>query len=696
MEKRLLTLGVLAFVFSASAQQQPVQAPNGEFVTQVGEKAKVYVGKSTLVFNGGGVRTLEDGLLDNYGNIMVVGNDKSKFATQNKDNTNKRTDGGNIILRISDETLTSLKYGQLYIEGLKQENITGIVDKEYKDNDHGTYQQIALPFHEKLLSELDSQLKTISDSRWSQEELLVWNNQKARFDLLKRSQKTSDAKQDAFGRHANTAYYSLGSKNFKAASQKKTVKGVPYADKDDIKEKLTGAAQGINFGDNGNGRNYYGEKYNTYLQDSWDYSTGGQQGTTAGPGAWKDNFGKNIYQFGNPFLTNIDLSHIKATLGDALQGIRVEPTEVVTIAAAGETGSTLSKGQKIITYATTGAGGSTGGTSVPVGDNYAIIKPMQTFVLKLKKEGTTGGTTSQGSRELDFKKLRRFAYTPRPNGSTDDKVYTQSVEGTEVVGGVITMSSAAGRRAFSTSTVKELTVIALDANGIELGRTYYVVYNKGVSGQPSEPSTQVTAGNTVIGTFEEAKEGGLDADLARSYWLYINEANETDFKGKEIPLRLYSEHIKFLKFEVKENAQLLGQGQSRVSTGESFYVNIGEDKVRRIASGTDIELSSTTGAFGLYYGKPDMEIIEDRIIARPSATFIAYAEAEEVYKIVFDPSWRRADVRVYDMAGRLVSAASNVDTESHFALDLQVAKGTYVVTAISEKGQQFSQKIIIK
>lgn len=47
----------------------------------------------------------------------------------------------------------------------------------------------------------------------------------------------------------------------------------------------------------------------------------------------------------------------------------------------------------------------------------------------------------------------------------------------------------------------------------------------------------------MIGTFEEDKQGGFDKVRQSAYWLYINEANEVDFKGKQIPMMIYDDRV---------------------------------------------------------------------------------------------------------------------------------------------------------
>lgn len=642
MKKNLLTLSVLALSLSSNAQ----------IITYVGDKSLVHVTKDALVYSGGGVKVVGTGVVDNSGNIMVVGSANSKFETVDTNGSNK-TNGGNFILRIIGSPTQNFRYGQLYIEGLAQNNITGIVDKEYRDEKHGTYQQIALPFYNKSLSSLGTELqRPFEDRRRSQKELLVWNNKKVRFDLLKTSnpsETTATAAQAGGG--ANTAYFAMGSKDFDASAAKKILKGVPYADIN-VKETLKGAGDRIDFGTNGSKTNYHGERYNSYLQDAFSASSG----------LWTGNYGRNIYQFGNPFLTNLDLSQLKTQFPD-LQGVRVAPIDVSTI----DKGATFSQNFRYISY--TGLSQpSGGGTPIPVGDiDNAIIKPMQTFVIKLN----TGSDTP-----LDFSSLRRFAYKAATGSFS--KV-TSSKRGTS-----------------EASSVKQLAVIAQNSKGEEIGRTYYVVYAGGVTGQPKTATTQVTASGNVIGTFEENKNGGIDESLQSTYWLYINEANEKDFKGKDILLALYSEDVKSLKFKIHENAQPLRDGQSVLTSGESFYINIGGNKPVQITNGKEIPVTvSKSVAFSLYYGVPTTLAVVDEKIEKPSETFLAYDATVSAYRLVFDKLWKSAKVQVFDMTGKLILSQDNAKTSTDFVIHLpQETHGAYIVTAVSETGKKFTQKIV--
>ena len=676
MKRKIFTLGLLSLAFSANAQS----------LLGVQDQASLHIKEDALIYSGGELKTVENGVIDNFGNVMIVG---GGFKTVTASNTDK-TNGGNFILRLwTKPGITNgdivnggdvIKYGQLYIDNqTPQTQVTGIVDKEYKDNAHGAYQQMAIPFYNKTFASLSSELgANLSGNRWNRTGILVWNNERVRFDHFVPSNNTTDillAGRNAVENKGATSYYAIGSRNFNAFSGGNlnslstrvfTIKGVPFAGT--ITGTLTGAGQNVDFGPGGSYTNYFNERYNSYLGDFWEY--------TSSP--WTGNYGKNIYQFGNPYLTNLNLKYL-GTLISTLKGVRIEPGTAVK--ASGDTSGVY------ISY--------TGG--IAVGDvKRPMVRPMGTFVVKL----------SAGTTPLDFGKLRKFAYsasssaTPTYNGGVT--VQSKSSNGELLLSELSELSTNSTTKIanarLSNSTVKQLGVIALDADGKEIGRTYYVVHANGISGQPTKLTTQVTANSkTVIGTFEESKKGGVDEDLINSYWLYINEANENDFKGKEIPMRVYSSDVKSLAFEILENAEDIADGQERLSSGESFYIFDGRKHVL-VGNNRKISVSSDAN-FGLYYGKPAELVSSKNTIAtiqKPSATVLAYDESIAAHKILFDPEWKKATVQVFDLSGRLIFSQANVDaTKGEFVVNLPNAvRGTYVVTAVSDTGKKFSQKVI--
>ena len=675
MKRKIFTLSLLSLAFSANAQS----------LLGVQDQASLHIKEDALIYSGGELKTVENGVIDNFGNVMIVG---GGFKTVTASNTNE-TNGGNFILRlwtkpgiVNGDIVNGgdvIKYGQLYIDNqTPQTQVTGIVDKEYKDNAHGAYQQMGIPFYKKKFSELSTELgANLSGNRWNRTGILVWNNSKVRFDHFNPSENTTDIKLagHAVANNGATSYYTIGSRYFNAftggtlntlATKVFTVKGVPFAGV--ITATLNGAGDGIVFGAEGKNTNYYREQYNSYLGDNWEYASS----------PWSGNYGKNIYQFGNPYLTNLNLKYLGKVVNN-LRGVRIEPGTAVK--ATGDTSGVY------LSYT----------NGVFVGDvKKTMVRPMGTFVVKL-----TSGTTTP----LDFSQLRKFAYSasssviPTYNGGVT--VQSKSLNEELLLSELSTNSTTKIVDAkLSNSTIKQLGVIALDAEGKELGRTYYVVYADGISGQPTKLTTQVTANSkTVIGTFEESKKGGVDEDLINSYWLYINEANENDFKGKEVPMRIYSSDVKSLAFEILENAEDIADGQERLSSGESFYIFDGEKHVL-VGNNKKISVSSDAN-FGLYYGKPAELVSQSQkntitAIQKPSATILAYDESIAAHKILFDPEWKKATVQVFDLSGRLIFSQANVDaTKGEFVVNLPNAvRGTYVVTAVSETGKKFSQKVI--
>ena len=657
MKKNLLTVALLALSLHSTAQ----------VMVHVDNSGIFYVGENALVYNGGGLQTKGSGILDVKGNVMIEGAATDVLKTLDNAGTGNKTDGGNIILRLNDPAnYAASTYGQLYINGIAQGNISAIVDKEYRTGKHGTYQQIALPFYNKAISTLSGTGigtlgKTFSNVRYSKNEVLTWNNLTAVSDNLSVSSLTPKS----------TTYYMLGSNGFDSANPPAsmpanapapagsvyTLKGIPFTN--GVTEKLINAANGVNFGATGNALNSYNERYNSYLQDDWDYPV-----APANPWA-VSTFGRNIYQFGNPYLTNLDLGFIGITESGAVtdnnaipsvQGIRYDPGTVVSLPSG-----TFSTGAKYVNF--------TSGAPVPVGDVGLIIKPMQTFVVKLRNNNAEVGS----DKTLSFDNLRRFKSTPR-NNTTEYSV-------------------SAGKGADANGTVKQLGVIALSEEGTELARTYYAVYPSAITGHTAEQTAQSVLGNqNIIGTFEEdAANGGYDMNYINAYWLYINEANENDFLGKAVPLALYNSGIKSLKFEIRENTELIENGVHQLSTGTGFYYKSPDGQAMEILQNQVI--SVTSDRYSLFYGKPSGVLGTDGT-AKPSRTKVVYHQLIDNFVVHFDPNWKTADIQVYDMSGKLILAEKKVLADKDYVLNLAKANSAYIVTAVSEKGEKISSKIV--
>lgn len=651
MKRNLLTVGALLLSF--------VQI-DAQFVSYVGKNAQVNVKEGALVSNYGGINVVQDGKINNSGDIMVVGNNTtSEFKTAGK---------GHFVLTLNDVVnYTTSTYGQLYITGFAQSKITGVVDKEYRATKNGSMQQMALPFHTKALSDLAGELGIaggFSDRR-DLNAVGYFENRNALMHNLVSSASTSVKadRDDQQVLNSNAArYYAIGTKNWDPAAKVHTITGVPYADAIDgtsLRYILRNGGN-VEFGAGGENRNVYRERYKTYIEDEFvnTYFAG--------------DYGKNYYQFANPFLVNIDLAYIgyqeQAKDGQHdgnaisnIQGIRYEALGVTeNVGGVKGTRSSNVAGNRYITFA---------GGKLPVGDiDKALIKPMGAFVIKLRD--------NTSDQILDFNKLRRFAYKAR-------------VEGTETSATVASKKRASANKV-SGNTVKQLRVIGLDGEGNEVMRTYYVVSNEFINSISEDARVQVATYNENLSTREELIS--YEGNEKDQYRLYINEANEVDYIGKPIELLTNTDKIKSYKFELAENAKELGSGQSAfIDGGNSFYIEQANGIISKISH--EAILPATTNISKLYYGKPvngTLNTIESNL---NSEFNVAYNKAGDNFKVIFPQNWKTAVVSVYDMAGRLILKSDRISNLKDYYLSLDKGS-TYIVVAVSDNGEKVSKKII--
>jgi len=674
MKKNLLTIGLLSLTVSINAQT---------VLLHLDSSAKMYVSNGTLVYNGGGLQTKGSGAtapnIENHGNFMVVGNTTSDVF-RNLDSSgaevstgvsgtfvNKLNEASNFALRNTapqgNQTvpLSTLNYtyGQLYISGIPQTRLTGVINQEFTSVNHGAYQQIGIPFWDKSFTSLSELGKTFNTTRFLQNEALVWNNANTVFDNLTTANIGSSAR-PAY------SYYILGAGGSGSAwasnglATTRTLVGRPVSDQENFQVTLSGAGSTVNYGTGGNAVNAYNEKYNTYLGDYFAYTD--LQGNI-----WDGvNFGKNLYFFSNPYLTNLDLNNLinpaDSNYISNLRGIRFEPTAGGTTYVAGQGGSAIS-------FKFVSRSGNTW-----VGDTeYLNVRPFGSFVIKLSNNTTVPAPV------LNFANLRRFNYHSRATSTA----YS------------VTASKNGQNNTTNGQSVKQLAVIGLDANGKELARTYYVVSPNSTTGASSNATSQVGNNNTYnLGTYEEnPTTGGYDTNYQNAYWLYINEANDS-FAGKNIKMVRYTSNISSFKFFIKENGEPIAAGTHPLSTGIGFYFKGPDGILQPLTQGQVIPATGIVEQeYDLYYGQPT-SVLASSETQKPSRTVVVYNPAIENYIVRFDPNWKNADIQVFDMSGKLVISQKGISASSDYTIKLQKSlKAVYLVKVVSEKGQIVQTKI---
>ena len=654
MIKKIFTLKLILFNIIANSQT---------ILTYVGASATVTVQPQTLVYNGGGLELAGTGLINNSGNIMIVKDAAfaSKVAVGANSNFNLIYNGTN-------------SYGQLYVKDIPQGDITGIVNKEYRsDYNNGITgrQQIGLPFFNYKIQDLVgvfpelnvTNLTNNSTGRFSLNSAFWWNHWKARFDQIA----YGGSAYDAAGNPSSTfisplTYYSLPRRNPNETyfwipdTQKKIFKGIPASDvlTSNVQITLSGAYAG-GFGINGNGSNIFGEKYYSYIHDPFLPKTPN----------WDANYGLNLYQLANPFLTNVDLRFIaRDNEGtNASDGNFISNLAGVAYYTSSNVEWNITQGS---TYPGTLVVLRTSDGYFQAGDTRStMIKPLGAFMVKLN---------SNTSATLNLTKTRRFKDASRQNGVnysvTAAKGASQENDGIA-----------------ADKIVKQVAVVMYDTDGLEIDRTYYAVSPSAITGFSRQATLQAYTDERKIFTKEEKSEGGLDYNYNEK--LYINEANEIAFKSKEIPLYIdYNEKPYTVKFEVYEKGDRVPDG---LSNGNSFYFKNAQGQFVKIVDGESIAMSGSQN-LGLYYEMPEGGTLGTDNTSL-SQTIIAKKDAKWVVRFAKD--WKNAKVEVYSAAGQLLSTKSQISTSANYVIPMDYqAKGIFLVRATSETGEVVIKKIV--
>ena len=652
MKKNLLTLGALILSISASAQQDGV-------LTYVGNGALVTVLDGALVYSGGGWENSTQGRVVNSGDIMISSTDGSDVLTL-------PNSGDSFVLKYEN----SSTYGQLYISGISQGNINGKVKKQYKaDFNHSDdvsqlgRQQVSLPFYGYTIGDLKGVLGSYVNvtntalttaGRFNVASAFKWNNDKMRFDQLSGSDAATIGKPLDYiilPRRSQNATASEFYLEWDAANDLKEFVGVPAADDDNNTViNINGVGNSVNFGVNGTGINYFRERYNSYIVDPFREKT---------PSWAESGYGKNLYQFANPFLTNLDLSRIGGDLDGDDDGININNLEGIAYFEGGSikwnsaTGSTYVEDNiKTLIFS---------GGKLQTGDvDYAVIKPMGEFMIKMT-DNTTKSVSIRNARRFAQEARTSGAYSPTSNKSVNAGIPAEYV-------------------------VKQVAVVLKNSEGNELARTYYAVSPSASTGYATTNKMQSYASSLPIYTKEEIPTGGEDVN--RTEKLYINSANEIDFAKKKLPLFIEKDQVASISFELYEGGVKLNEGEA-LSTGKSFYLKR-DNEITQIQPNKSIPF--VQGEFALYYDTPE-GFLGTETATPLSQTIIAKKSADWVIRFAKD--WKQADVEVYSSVGQLVFSAKKVSTSQDFIIPLSSdVKGMFIVKTTSSNGEVVTKKIV--
>jgi hypothetical protein len=150
--------------------------------------------------------------------------------------------------------------------------------------------------------------------------------------------------------------------------------------------------------------------------------------------------------------------------------------------------------------------------------------------------------------------------------------------------------------------------------------------------------------------------------------------------------------ISSYKFELAENAIALNDGVATFTDGgKSFYIEQTPGVYTQIANNQIIP--ATVANSGLYYGLPNSGTLSTVEVSKDDDLVIAYEGTSKTHQVIFPKSWKKAEITVFDMAGRKIFAKKDISTKENFILPLQ-SNGAYLVESVSEKGVKVVKKVI--
>lgn len=663
----LLSLG-MGIVFGLSNAQEA-------YVTGT---AKVKVQPNTLFYFGDNLHVTSNStaVFENAGNVKIDGNYVNASAT-----------GANFV-STWDVPSNNTSYGQVIIN---EASTAGRLTMEKGTIDPNVFDwgQFAIPFYYSTVDEamgfLFGTTYSSSGNRY-QKSMMVWDNiQKPEFDHF-----NAGAPLDA---NSPTAYYILNleyaSGNIKTVMEnnaKLAYRGLPSNGVFSNRPMNTNMYHfgGVPWSNWKGKKNTYQEKYQTYIEDKVRNIS-----DDAG-------YGRNYFQFGNPYTSNIDLAYIGSPAspgyddGNDIQGL-LGVARVADLDYTDQGGST-SSAMVVATYneATNTWGGNA---------SALLVKPFEPFIVVLNN-----GSTNTGDRFIHFSdKLKTFSMTPNSMGSgvivapkNGDAGGTPEMEeeGVSPFGG---LTSARPR-------FYQVGLNLYNSNGAPTGNVAYVIVsNSGVvNGTPHALESEYSDFNGRTGFYlaQENPDGSPVLNSARK--MHINAVNMY-FNNKPIPMffnrkagDLNGYYIKADLFYQNIFTQV-SQDENNFIDGNSFFFHDKrEDVLMPITTDfnyyVDVSEKSLDNRYTIYWnGGPVLNKGEMDETLATSATLI-YKD-RQTHKIKFNTEWSSANVKVYDMSGRNIMSYSNVDTKTDFELNLPKG-GVYVVKAESNTGDVYTQKVV--
>ena len=713
MKKSFLAIGALAAVFVMKAQ-----------TTYIGNNAQFFVSTDASVYSGGDfmMDSNREKSVENKGNITINGN-----YTKGANNTNNE---GREFVNIY---TNNVNYGQVIINSDKDATARMTVERPAPPRTYfdGSY-EMSFPYVDSVKYLMHSFGKNESDfkgycpknapcpDRYKMT-LTKWNNNRLHHDAVEKgdSFKAGDIynlnlRENDMKQVATTKIISYKGTPSGKAYDRERIKGIitPFEGKVNNDVNLFSEAK---YNDWKVMRNPYLEKYESYL------------------GYVKSNsklYGKNIYRFGNPYTSNIDLSGLDK---DTQKSNLVESW--LKIASDGRIDN--NEFRRLIDFA------DPLGSSAEYGlKDFTILKRMDDYDDDwTKKKGTITVRSSYHVARLNYKGVwegAEEALIIRPTETF--QLYFPSISLENIFGNdrilAINVNFKDEHKTFShrpgvdvtektnadlnipgIKTNADLNISGIKTNSISSIRTASVGKIRKEVPNFHQLKISLVQDNQQLGNpvflvgADYKKEEGEKSGNSNAVFLYGVKDNEIEYKSKKEfngfnslsyvgkPLGVGFNHLT----KGQTYRLLFGLYEGNIfnkvdKTSEFFLKDTKTNEVTQIDPKKDYTFVADEDVekrFVIYWkALPESKVLSTANVERATQTTLIYEEAGKS-KIRFENISNLANVSVYNASGRLVNTTNNVPTNIDYVLDVNIT-GVYMVKVTYRNGEVRTLKFVNK
>ena len=583
------------------------------------------------------------------GNHEVVGGTES-----NEGNVNVR---GNFTVNqnatFKNEWIDKTNYGQLIISD--NSLATGSVIAAFKNTAHTQFfkQSIAVPFDGISAAELATQAGLVNpvwithprnyiymSSRW-ENAINMWENRKYASanmkadDIIGMANNSSTSSNEPF---LPTSSYRINQRLDSLGIRLSEYQGKPA----NMAHSLDVTSFTIDPNSTNYTRNIYGEMLGTYLKDSFvsiDYTSWTTPGIVNKP----TDFGDNLFSFGNPYTSNLDL----------------RPSLI---------------------------GGKVNGVIQYMGADFVVDQGSNILVADAPYKAIwVNGAWSGDLEALEVRPFHTFSI--KTNGIIDSIHLGNANKSFDLQ----TIAPAFVDRTVSNELFQ--LKLQLFKNDLALSRAYVVASNSFEAAAQAGNEAYVLDANpatNIIYTLQENEDGTVSQELINSR-VYINGINKDSYVAK--PVMLVHQVANPGQFTLKG---ILSNDLIN-SSNQFFFEDVEEGFIQNITEDFEYTFTAnetTTDRFRIYWnGTPEVLNVSD---VTSVAKTLVYKNVDNTFKVRFAEHWNKADIFVYNLMGQLVHSAKSVDASIDYPLPLKGHTSAYIVKAVSNKGEVATQKIIKK